>query len=157
MADILSTSFLWCSCAYALASTKVCSHLHAYPTPLVITCIILDHDFTQQGLHKAEVKNSLQVYSLKKHSLCKCCEVVMTEPVPAWESAVFVFECVVPPSAVICILIECELCLSCIILNIVCRMDIIDSAAALNIKRAQQRHIRIIHSGTEARRIIKWI
>lgn len=80
---------------------------------------------------------------------CERGEVVPTEPVPALKiSCLFVFECVVPSSAVICILIECELCcLSCIILNIVCRMDLIDSATALNIKRAQHQHIRIIHSG----------
>lgn len=51
-------------------------------------------------------------------------------------------------SPVICIQIECELCcLSCVILNIVCRMDVIDSATALHIKWAQHRHIGIIHSG----------
>lgn len=51
-------------------------------------------------------------------------------------------------SAVICMRIECELCCqSCIILNIVCKMDVIDSATALHIKRAQRRHIGIIHSG----------
>ena len=95
--------------------------------------------------YQAEIKNSPQVRSVRKHSLCEHSKVVMTEH---WESAVFVFKCVVSLSAVICILIECELCcLSCIILNIVCRMDLIDSATALNIKRAQHRHIRIIHSG----------
>lgn len=43
-------------------------------------------------------------------------------------------------------------CLSCIILNIVCRMDVIDSATALHIKRAQHRHIGIIHSGNRGLR-----
>lgn len=70
----------------------------------------------------------------------------MTEQVPLQKSAVcFWKHC---SSAVICMRVECKLCcLSCIILNIVCRMDVIDSATALHIKRAQHRHIGIIHSG----------
>lgn len=136
-------------CKYAQASTsEACCNLHAHVPPTtflpLFKTMILQNKVSKLSRGK---QNFMQVYSLEKHS-GRMVRWAWLSQSQHWKSAVFVFECVVPPSTVICILIEWELCcLSCIILNIVCRMDLIDSAMAPHIKRAQHRHIRIIHSG----------